>query len=88
MFTAEDVQMRIKKQPFTPVRIITSSGEHYDLHHPDLAMVGKRLVVVGAASTDNPTVFDRYSLVSILHITAMEYLPVSAAPPASEQNGK
>jgi hypothetical protein len=43
MFTAEDIRQRIKKQPFVPLRIVTNSGESYDVPHPDLVMVGSML---------------------------------------------
>lgn len=86
MFTAEDVHKRIKETPFTPVRIVTSSGERYDLYHPDLVVVGKRQLFVGTASEKNPTIYDRYSLVSIMHITALENLPTPAG--SGQGNGQ
>jgi hypothetical protein len=86
MFTAEDVQKRIKETPFTPVRVVTSSGERYDIYHPDLVVVGKRQLFVGTASEDNPTIYDCYSLVSLLHITALENFPASKA--SGQSNGQ
>jgi hypothetical protein len=79
MFTGNDIRERLRQRPFTPIRLITSSGDHYDIYHPDLVMVGKRQVIVGTASEDNPTDFDRFSLVSLLHITAVENLSPSEA---------
>jgi hypothetical protein len=77
MFSSEGIQKRLKQQPFEPLRILMSSGEHYDIHHPDLVVVGKRHLFVGTASEDNPTIFDRSSLLSLMHITALESLPKS-----------
>lgn len=89
MFNANDIYARVKKQPFEPLRIITSSGEHYDIYHPDLIMVGQRNVFIGTASKNNPTIYDKSTYLAILHITAMENLPVPAAPQASQQkNGQ
>ena len=85
MFTAADIQKRIKEKPFVPLRIITSSGDYYDVFHPDLIMVGTRQLFIGAASEENPTVFDRYSIVAIMHITALETLPV---PGHAQKNGE
>jgi len=88
MFTAEDIRARVKKQPFAPLRIITSADEHYDIYHPDLVMVGTRHLLVGTASAKNPMIFDRSSMVSILHITAIEELPKPTAPqPPESKNG-
>jgi hypothetical protein len=87
MFTAEDVKTRLKQQPFVPVRIITSGGERYDVYHPDLVMVGRRYLVVGTASEDNLTIFEKTSMVSVLHISALENLPTPAAPQGPGKNG-
>jgi hypothetical protein len=87
MFTPNDIRTRIKKQPFVPLRIIESSGEHYDIYHPDLIMVGQRHVVVGTASDENPTIFDRSTLLSILHISAIEDLSTPAGQKPEESDG-
>jgi hypothetical protein len=88
MFTAEHIKTRVAEKPFVPLRIITSAGEVYDIRHPDLIMVGRHYLHVGTASADNPTIFDRSSMVSVLHITALENLPVTAAPQAPDKNGQ
>ena len=62
-----------------------SSGDKYDIHHPDLVLVGKRHLFVGTASEDNPAMFDRSSLLSVLHVAALEALPVESA---SDSNGQ
>lgn len=72
MFTSNDVRARMRKQPFVPVRIVTSSGESYEVHHPDLVWVGQRDIHVGTASKGDPSVYEQSSRVSLLHITAME----------------
>lgn len=75
MFTAQDIRDRVKQQPFRPVRIVTSAGDHWDIRHPDLVFVGRRDVMVGAAIPEDPEFYDRVTRVSILHITALEDLP-------------
>ncbi len=85
MLTGSDIQAKLKERPFVPFRVIMSSGQHYDIYHPDLVLVGKRHLFVGTASEDNPTVFDRSSLLSALHVAAVEALPVE--PTAADKNG-
>lgn len=75
MFTADDVQARIRERPFVPVRIVTSSGQAYDITHPDLVLVGRRALIIGTASNENPSQFEAASRVAILHITDMQDLP-------------
>jgi hypothetical protein len=81
VIAASDIQEKLKQRPFVPFRVILSSRDTYDIYHPDLVVVGKRHLFVGTASEDNPTMFDRSSLLSILHLAAVETLPleVSAA---------
>jgi hypothetical protein len=76
MFTAEDIRQRVKEQqPFVPVRIVTSSGQSYDVTHPDLIMVGKRFLQVGVASNDNPTIFEVVNRVAIMHVSDLQDIP-------------
>jgi hypothetical protein len=85
MITSTDIQAKLKERPFEPFRVIMSSGQFYDIYHPDLVLIGKRHLFVGTASDDNPTIFDRSSLLSILHVSALESLPASPPP---NQNGQ
>jgi hypothetical protein len=39
-------------------------------------MVGRRALVVGTASAENPAQFDLTTRVAIMHVTALEDLPV------------
>jgi hypothetical protein len=75
MITSSDIRERVQKKPFFPFRIRTSSGEHYDILHPEFAMVGKRIVVVGIPVPEDDPEFDKAHIVSIMHVTALEALP-------------
>ncbi len=35
MFNADDIEARIKSRPFVAVRIVTSSGQVFDVYHSD-----------------------------------------------------
>ncbi len=81
MFSADDIQSRIKERPFKPVRIVTSAGQSFDVDHPDLVMVGRRDLIVGTASVEDPGQYERVTRVAIMHVTALEDLPTPARPP-------
>lgn len=80
MPTADDIRTRARRQPFNPFRITTGGGESFDVTHPDLVMVGRRDVVVGLPSSDDPAVYERIARVAILHVTSLRDLPQPAAP--------
>jgi len=88
MFTAPDIRSRVQKQPFEPFRIVTTSGQTFDVLHPGLVMVGARHVAVGHPSRKDPGIYDGLSEVAILHITTLERLPSeNSTTPDSETNG-
>ena len=87
MFTSDEIQKRVKQSPFVPMRIITSAGDRYDVYHPDLIMVGRRLVIVGMASAKNPFQFDTATQLSILHVAAIENLPMETPTGSNGQPG-
>ncbi|MGW8256548.1 MAG: hypothetical protein ACWGMZ_03585 [Thermoguttaceae bacterium] len=78
MFNPDDIQNRLRQSPFTPVRIIISSGQTFDVYHPDLVLVGRRDMVIGMASEKNPAQYEQITRVPIMHITALEDLPASS----------
>ena len=85
MFTSDDIQARVRIRPFIPFRIVTSSGQSFDVSHPDLIMVGRRDLTVGTASTDNPSQYELTTRIAILHVSALQD---SAKPTPSGGNGQ
>lgn len=86
MFTPESIQARLRHEPFVPVRIITSSGQTYDVTHPDLVMVGRNAIMIGTARKDKPAYFVAASRVAILDVTEIQDLANPASPP-KDANG-
>lgn len=84
MFTADDIQARLHERPFIPMRLVTSSGQSYDIRHPDLVLVGRRFLIIGTASNENPAQIEAASRVAVLHVADLQDLPHSAP---TETNG-
>jgi hypothetical protein len=84
MFSADDIQARIRERPFVPVRVVTSSVQTYDVSHPDLVLIARRFLVVGVASNENPAQAETVSRVAIMHITDLQDLPIA---PGTSTNG-
>jgi hypothetical protein len=85
MYNAEQIQSRLREKPFRPLRIIVSEGLRYDVHHPDLVLVGSRDIMVGSPSAKSPTVYDKVTRVALVHIVALEDLPSPATPSNGEE---
>jgi hypothetical protein len=55
----------------------------YEIHHPELAMVGRSSVAIGVPRPSDPRpIYDRLVTVSLLHIMQIE--PIETAAPPSE----
>jgi len=85
MFTAEGIKERVRVQPFVPFRVVSSSGESYEVRLPDLIWIGARELHIGMGSKKKPTLYEKVARVSILHITALEDLPMK---PSAKTNGE
>jgi len=83
MFRAEEIQARLREQPFRPLRLIASEGLRYDIIHPDLVLVGQRDLTIGYPSQENPRVYDRLIRVALVHLVGMEDLPVATSATAN-----
>ena len=85
MITAASIRTRAQQAPFVPFRVVTSSGRHYDVPHPELILVGQREITIGRPSSHNPAYYIDVDRVSILHVTALEDI---AAPNSPSRNGE
>jgi hypothetical protein len=84
MFTADDLQARIRQRPFVPLRLVTATGQTYDIYHPDLVMIGRRDLMIGTASAEHPTQYEQVTRVAILHVTELRDLPVPVQPASGD----
>ena len=80
---SEDVREFLRRQPFRPFRSTLTDGRSYDVMHPELALLGRNVVIVGlvqpGAAED---VADRFVHLDLLRIMQVENLE-TAQPPAS-----
>ena len=85
IFTPESVQARLREQPFKPVQIVTTTGQTYDIRHPDLVLVTLESLMVGMPSANNPGIADPLvTRVALAHVTELRDLPHSVP---SSSNG-
>lgn len=78
MFTAEEIQGRLRQKPFQPLRIVAREGRRFDIHHPDLVLVGRRDLTIGRPDSKTPSIYAGVSRVALVHVVALEDLPASS----------
>ncbi len=64
------------QRPFKPFRLVMSSGQSYEVRHPEMAMLTRTSILVGIVVADDGVPAE-FKICSLLHVTAVE--PRSAA---------
>lgn len=65
-------------RPFRPFRLIMSSGEAYDVRHPEMALLTRTDLLVGLDVADDG-VPARFRICSLLHVATIEPLETPAS---------
>jgi hypothetical protein len=63
---AESIREILKRRPFVPFRVILSSGEKYEVVHPEFVVLTKNGMVITYPDSD------RISICALLHIAGIE----------------
>jgi hypothetical protein len=83
--TAANLRQLLKQQPFRPFRLVMSSGESYEVRHPEMAWVVKNDVLVGTDIEDDGMPAE-FRICPLLHVATVE--PVNTESSAQEpRNG-
>ena len=73
----ETLKELLSRRPFVPVRVILSSGDRFEVRHPEFAWLVKGGVYVGLpaeAVNGHADLPERAVFCSALHLTAVEQL--------------
>lgn len=82
--TVQTFRELLTQRPFKPFRLVMSSGQSYDVRHPEMAMLTRTDILVGIDETRDG-VPASFKICSLLHVTAIE--PLSAATTGPGQTG-
>jgi hypothetical protein len=69
--TVQTFRDLLTAKPFRPFRLVMSSGESYEVKHPEMAMLTRTDILVGLDET-RQGVPARFKICSLLHVTAIE----------------
>ncbi len=71
--TVQTFRNLLAEKPFKPFRLVMSSGQTYDVRHPEMAMITKTDLLVGIDIEDDGIPAE-FKICSMLHVTAVEPL--------------
>lgn len=68
----------LSQRPFRPFRLVMSSGQTYEVRHPEMAMLTRTDLLVGVGESEEGVPAE-FRICSLLHVTSIEPLGVSAS---------
>jgi hypothetical protein len=71
--TAETFREILRRKPFEPFRIVMSSGESYNVMHPEMVFVTAKSLILALPDSTQPE-GERLAFCSYLHLAHVEVL--------------
>jgi hypothetical protein len=84
VMTIQTFRNLLAARPFQPFRLVMSSGQTYDVRHPEMAWMTRTDILVGIDETRDG-VPENFKICSLLHVTAIE--PIGPSSAGSTQAG-
>jgi len=66
------------RRPFQPVRLTLSSGQSYEIRHPEMALLTRTDILIGVDAAEDGVPAE-FKIISLLHVTAMKPITNQAA---------
>jgi hypothetical protein len=76
--TVQTFRDLLATRPFRPFRLVMSSGQTYDVRHPEMALLTRSDILVGIGDTDEGVAAE-FKICSLLRVTAVEPLSPTAS---------
>lgn len=77
----EDIRDLTRAVPFQPFRVFLTSGETFDIRHPDMILATPGAAHIAVPSPGGPPdAADHVLIVSLMHVLKIAYLAESGAP--------
>jgi hypothetical protein len=73
--TLQTFRELLRQRPFKPFRLVMSSGQAYEVRHPEMAMLTRTDLLVGIGESDD-NVPAEFKICSLLHVATVEPLNV------------
>jgi hypothetical protein len=76
--TVQTFREMLSRQPFQPVRLTLSSGQSFEIRHPEMAMLTRTSILVGTDIAEDGVPAE-FKIISLLHVASNEPLANQAA---------
>ncbi len=76
--TVQTFRDLLAQRPFKPIRLVMSSGQSYEVRHPEMALLTRTDMLVGVGDTDEGVPAE-FRICSLLHVASIEQLTPATA---------
>jgi hypothetical protein len=76
--TVQTFREMLARRPFQPVRLTLSSGQTFEIRHPEMAFLTRTSILIGIDVAEDGVPAE-FKIVSLLHVASMEPIPSRAA---------
>ena len=87
VMTVQTVRDLLARRPFHPFRLVMSSGQTYEVRHPEMALLTRTDMLVGVNIADDGVPAE-FKICSLLHLTAVEPIGPSRPRRGKRQRGE
>ena len=70
----EQIQRLLDRRPFIPLRVLTSSGDAFEIRHPETAFVTRNSLHLALYGKSRRGVANDAAILSVLHVVGIEDL--------------
>jgi len=77
VMTVQTFRELLAQRPFRPFRLVMSSGQAYEVRHPEMAWLTRTAILVGVGETEEGVPAE-YRICSLLHVATIEPLGTTA----------
>jgi hypothetical protein len=79
--TVQTFRQLLAQKPFKPFRLVMSSGQSYEVRHPEMAWLTRTDIFVGVGETDEGVPAE-FRICSLLHVATVE--PLNSTPSGTQ----
>ena len=76
--TVQTFRETLARRPFQPVKLTLSSGQSFEIRHPEMAMLTRTSILIGVDIADDGVPAE-FKIISLLHVASMEPMSSQAA---------
>ncbi len=76
--TVQTFREMLSRSPFEPVRLTLSSGQTFDIRHPEMAMLTRTSILIGVDFAEDGVPAE-FKIISLLHVASLEPMSFKAA---------